>query len=420
MRRPVAEGPWQGAGSVRHGLTSTLKSVLVALLWVVLGLGSLASTVIALWVVLSLSKSAAAGGGYAVWHWLVAIVCTLGLPFAIATWRHQKDARRISLSMAWLPMIWNTAGLVLASQLVPDLMASALRGQGAWVTADQLGDSHSATRVMSALGHHAADYVAPEGEPTVRDRGVAALEFDAELDIDRARAVSVPLADEGTAIFVDVQLEGHDGKHIELPYLFDTGASFTTISTEIAGKLGIAIPEDAPILTFNTASGRRESRMVYLPALRVGQVRVEGLLVSVCDGCVNEGHAGLLGQNVMRRFLANIDFQNGRMLLAPRIHQGRPNRAYDIEPVVEMKVEGTPEVWLGRVRWTVLVKNRSTVPIRDLTPTVKFTDGPMLVGKTIAVIQPGEVGKSLVQGEASSGQGGSKGHYQLGLQQAFW
>jgi hypothetical protein len=160
--------------------------------------------------------------------------------------------------------------------------------------------------------------------------------------------------------------------------------------------------------------------MVYLPALRVGQVRVEGLLVSVCDGCVNEGHAGLLGQNVMRRFLANIDFKNGRMLLLPRLGEERPNRAYDIEPVVEMKVEGTPEVWLGRVRWTVLVGNRSTVPIRDLTPTVKFTDGPTLVGKTIPLIEPGEVGKSLVQGEASSGPGGSKGHYQLGLSQAFW
>jgi hypothetical protein len=199
-----------GPSSVRQGLTSTLRSVLVALLWVVLGLGSLASTVVALWVVLCLSKFAAGGEGYAVFHWALAIIITLALPFALATWRHQKDARRISLTMAWLPMLWNTTGLLLGTQLVPDLMGSALRGQGAWVTTNRLGDSHSATRVMSALGHHAADYVAPENTPMVVERGIPDISAD-EQDVDRSRAVSVPLAEEGTAIFIDATLEGHSG-----------------------------------------------------------------------------------------------------------------------------------------------------------------------------------------------------------------
>src|SRR5690606_28901617 len=96
------------------------------------------------------------------WTWMIAIVITLTLPFAIAVWKHQGDPRRISLTMAWLPMLWNAAGLLLATQIVPDLMTSALRGHGAWVTPG-VGDSHSATRVMSALGHQAADIVAREG-----------------------------------------------------------------------------------------------------------------------------------------------------------------------------------------------------------------------------------------------------------------
>ena len=110
------------------------------------------------------------------------------------------------------------------------------------------------------------------------------------------------------------------------------------------------MPDDAPTLTFNTASGPRESRMVFLPALELGAVRIEGLLVSVCDGCVNERTVGLLGHNVMREFFAQIDYKNQRMILIPRMAQSRPNRAYDIEPVVELKVDGAAEVLPHRLR----------------------------------------------------------------------
>lgn len=423
MGRPGGRSNSRSAG-VRNPLTSSLQSVAIALGWVLLGLASLASTVVALWVCSSMARVAAAGrDGFlasGVWTIAIAIIVTLGLPFAIAAWKGQRDARRISLTMAWLPMLWNAGGLLLASQLVPDLMGTALRSQGAWIAADRLGDTHSATRVLSALGHHGADIVSPPSEDAI------GLEFEEDLmgnstgSVDRSKAVSVPMADEGTAIYVDTVLEGSDGRHVKLPYLFDTGASFTTLSSETAAQLGIEIPDDAPVLTFNTASGPRESRMVYLPAVRVGQVRIEGLLVSVCDGCVNKRHHGLLGQNVMRRFFVQMDFMSGRTLLIPRILDERPNRAYDIEPVVEMDLDGAPEIFLGRLRWVVTVQNNSTVPIRDVTPVVKFTDGPVLPGKTIEEIGPGEVGRSLVEGKANSGRGKSKGHYQLGLAEAYW
>ena len=183
----------------------------------------------------------------------------------------------------------------------------------------------------------------------------------------------------------------------------------------------MVIPDDAPVLAFDTAKGRRESKMVYLPALRIGQVRVEGLLVSVCDKCINDRHAGLLGQNVMRRFLARIDFKGGRMLLIPRAGEPRPNRAYDIGPMVDLKIEGTAEMWGDRVHWVVTVHNRSTVPIRDITPSVKFTDGPTLYGKVVGEIGPGEIGRSLVKGKVgSSARGKSKGHFKLGLSEAYW
>jgi hypothetical protein len=273
---------------------------------------------------------------------------------------------------------------------------------------------------MSALGHHTADVVDPEPPPTVATRGVSALPPQT-TDVDMSKAISVPLEEQGTAIFVDVGLEGHGGRHAKKTYLFDTGASYTTISTQAAAELGITIPADAPVLEFDTAKGRRESRMVYLPALRVGQVRIEGLVVSVCDKCINGRHTGLLGQNVMRRFLARIDFEGGRMLLLPRNTDTRPNRAYDIGPMVELEVDGDPVMWGDRVHWVIKVHNRSTVPIQDVIPSAQFTGGPTLLGETIGEIGPGEVGRSLVKGKVGSGaRGKSEGHFKLGLSEAYW
>ena len=394
--------------------------MLLALLWVVLGLGSLASAVVALWVVVSLARAAAVGSGGAFLPWFIAVALTLGLPCALAVWKHQHEPKKISLTMAWLPMVWNTVGLLAMSQLVPDIVGAALRGQGSAVAAETLGESHSATRVMSALGHHAADVVDPERPPTVAERAAPPLPFT-DANLDMSKAISVPLEEQGTAIFVEVGLEGYGGRHAKKTYLFDTGASYTTLSTEAAAELGIEIPDDAPVLEFDTAKGRRESRMVYLPALRLGQVRIEGLVVSVCDKCINGRHTGLLGQNVMRRFLARIDFQKGRMLLIPRAGASRPNRAYDIGPMVQLEVEGDPVMWGDRVHWVVEVHNRSTVPIRDVVPTANFTGGPNLLGVKIDEIGPGEVGRSLVKGKVGSGsQKKTEGHFKLGLSEAYW
>jgi len=422
--RGALTSPHGGHGGHGGGPMSIVVAIAMAVGWVILAMGSLVTTVAAFWAVLSLAKAAVVrdaavlGGG--AWLWLLATLASIGLPLGLAMWKHHGDPRRLSRAMVWLPFAVNGCGLLLASQVIPDVVGLAMRGHGAWVAADRLGDSHAATRVMSALGHDVADGLDPMGAVQPADTTLEAWTTQGDGQVERDKALTVPFTEEGTAILMDVTFDGVSGK-VTLPYLFDTGASFTTISSATAAKLGVVVPEDAPTLTFNTASGPRESRMVYLPSLSVGNVPIRGLLVSVCDGCVNERHHGLLGHNVMREFYAQIDFKNQRMVLLPRVPQTRGNRAYDIEPVVELKVEGTAEVLLGRVRWVVRVRNRGSVAIRDVIPMVKFADGPVLRGKPIDEIAPGAVGRSLVEGRATlEGKGDSKGHYTLGLAEAFW
>nr|WP_255216229.1 retropepsin-like aspartic protease [Pseudenhygromyxa sp. WMMC2535] len=315
--------------------------------------------------------------------------------------------------MTWLPGLWNAGGLIIATLLVPDLVGTSLRSCE-WVVQGRLGDAHPATRALSALGHEAADVVDPGGgtlpAPEVANSRVA-------LDGD----IVVPFSDEGAAIFLSVELEGYAGSSASFDYLFDTGASYTTITSKTAAALGIDVPEDAPTLEFNTASGLRESRMVHLPALRLGDVRIPGLLVSVCDSCATDRTAGLLGLNVMREFLVEMDYQGDHMRLIPRIHEGRPNRAYDIEPVLTMQVEGRPEIWLGRIRWVVTMTNNGDVPLYDVMPRVDFADGPRLYGERVERIDPGETGRSLLVGQVTEDDddGGSV-EFTLMLAEAYW
>jgi hypothetical protein len=401
-------------------------SILAALGWALVCVGSLASGVLALWITSSMAHAAGQDAddftGSAAWALMIALLITLGIPLALAVWNGRGDAREVRRTMMWLPLLWNAGGLVLAVQLVPDIMGRALRSHGSWISAARLGDSHSTTRVLSALGYHTADVVDPEHQDIAsytrlreRPRPLAH-----GLEVDEAGAIGLPFDEQGTAILTDVVLEG-ESEEIAATYLFDTGASFTTISNATAGLLDIEVPDDAPTLKFNTASGPHESRMVYLPALRLRDVRIPGLLVSVCDTCASDRTEGLLGLNVMREFYVQMDYKNHRMTLLPRIRRGRPNRAYDIEPVVDLAVEGSPEVWLGRVHWVVMLTNRGTEPIERATPVVKFSDGPSLLGTPIDRIEPGATGRSLVEGQASvEGIVRSQGTFTLTLFEAFW
>jgi hypothetical protein len=129
----------------------------------------------------------------------------------------------------------------------------------------------------------------------------------------------------------------------------------------------------------------------------------------------------------MREFFVQMDYQAERMHLIPRQHEGRPNRAYDIGPTVKLEVEGTPEIWLGRIRWILLVENRGTVAIEGIVPEVQFSNGQRMRGAPIPRIEPGAFGRSLVEGktQARGGPartGGEKDElgFTLTIAEAYW
>ncbi len=397
-------------------LKSLIVSIAAVILWSALCVASVLAILIALWITSALARAQAPENLSTFWLslriWGLAALLVVGAPLALTIWKHGGERRRILSSLAWTPLVWNLAALSLAGELIPDLVGRAMRQHSAWFSINQVGDSHTWTRYLSALGHNAADLIDP-----IKDVEPAPTLSIEPSETDHENTIVVPFSADGNAILMDVELEGPDGRE-SFPYLFDTGASFTTISSKTAATLGITVPEDAPTLHFNTASGPRESKMVYLPALHLGKFTIEGLLVSVCDGCTNDRSEGLLGLNVIREFVVQMDYHSAKMQLIPRIKE-RVNRAYDIGPAVNLEVEGRPEIWLGRVRWVVLVENRSTVPIEQVVPVINFSDGLSLRGELIDRIEAGEVGRSLVEGKTKARKSGELG-FTLTLAEARW
>lgn len=369
----------------------------------------------ALWCNFSLARTAQLNAHVSpVWLWLLSFLLTLGLPLALAAWKYGADSRRLSAAMMWLPLLWNLGAILLCTQVIPGLLVQSLRAHGD-LAAGSFGDSHKVARILSAVGHGLADRLAPPARAIPRASKSAPI---TTATAAATEAIAVPFSAAGNAILMNVELEGPAGR-LALPYLFDTGASFTTVHTDTAARLGLEVPDDAPTLQFNTASGPRESRMVHLPGLRLGGIELRGLLVSVCDGCANDRSQGLLGLNVMREFLVEMDYQAERMTLLRRPHEGRANRAYDIYPSIQIEVEGSPEIWLGRIRWVLLVKNRSTVAIENVIPEVQFSDGQRMPGAPIARIEPGASGRSLVEGKTLT-EDHEKLGFTLALAEAYW
>jgi clan AA aspartic protease (TIGR02281 family) len=82
------------------------------------------------------------------------------------------------------------------------------------------------------------------------------------------------------------------------PFLIDTGASHTTMSSEVLKKLGIPIPTVTKWVTMETADGSQvTARQSTIPWLQIGPYILKDVIVVQCENC----HS-LLGQSALARF----------------------------------------------------------------------------------------------------------------------
>jgi len=123
---------------------------------------------------------------------------------------------------------------------------------------------------------------------------------------------TVPVEKRGGVYEVQVTLNDS----VTLPFVYDTGASLVTISSDVAARLGIHIGPDDPTIRLEVANGAIiEAKQKTIPALRVGRFTVNDVTCAVMP----PGNAKirlLLGQSFLHQFVVSGSPDSGKLVMS--------------------------------------------------------------------------------------------------------
>lgn len=218
--------------------------------------------------------------------------------------------------------------------------------------------------------------------------------------------VALPYEGQGHSLAIPVQFGD-----VELPMLFDTGASVTTLDAKSLRRLGIAVPPDAPEITLRTANGERTTKLVMLPKVWVGGLPVEGVTVGVCEECADERTSGLLGLNVSSQFLVTVDTARREVVFQAR--DGGTDRLIDVAPWLDVRATATlyPDT---RVEVEVTAENRADRLVAQATVGLACGEDRFVV--RLADIAPG----ASAVGTANLPRGTDCQDYRVSIDHASW
>ena len=231
------------------------------------------------------------------------------------------------------------------------LLASPAGAGAARATADKLADKLADRVAQLASAAPRLDGVAP-----LPDAEVATRECPPAMVLGDDQ-VALPYEGQGHSMIIPVQFGDS-----ELPMLFDTGASFTTLDSRTLKALGLRVAADAPVVTLHTANGDRTARLVMAPTVWVGGLPVEGVTIALCEECADGRVRGLLGLNVSGQFLVTIDTAGQQVLFQPRA--GKPDRVADVQPWLDTRATVTL-FNDGRAEAEATATNRADRPVVD-------------------------------------------------------
>jgi clan AA aspartic protease (TIGR02281 family) len=125
--------------------------------------------------------------------------------------------------------------------------------------------------------------------------------------------MSIPFERRGSTMIVTVELN----ERVETRLAVDTGASITSVSQFIASSLGLKITEQSRTIRMQTANGIIMAPLAKLNSLRVGEIEITDLDITVIPNWGDTTVTGLLGMNFLNLFDWSTDGANNRLLLKP-------------------------------------------------------------------------------------------------------
>lgn len=124
------------------------------------------------------------------------------------------------------------------------------------------------------------------------------------------REVSVvPLKKNTQALMLEATLNNRSSG----TFILDTGATYTSISREMAEELGLDL-ENAPKVRITTANGRIEVPKVTIAKLNVNGLEARDVEATVIDIRKGSSFSGLLGLSFIKKFKLTIDPVAGQII----------------------------------------------------------------------------------------------------------
>jgi clan AA aspartic protease (TIGR02281 family) len=221
--------------------------------------------------------------------------------------------------------------------------------------------------------------------------------------------MALPYEGEGRRMSVPVHFS-NGGRDVDVDMMFDTGATYTTLSDAVLAKLGVTTSPKDPVIQLHTANGEREAHVVLLDRVWLGDLELDGVAIATCDDCAGPEVGGLLGLNVTGRFNIGIDGDRREVVFTRR---SSTDRKLDIKPFTDLDATFTRFPG-GRVEVDVRLENQARRDIQQAVAMVRCGDAQWAVGlgKVLAG-QRGETRQRLPEHPTCS-------EYEISLQRASW
>ncbi len=155
-------------------------------------------------------------------------------------------------------------------------------------------------------------------------------------------------ADSPNIVIFDISLNGAPARA-----LLDSGAQSSVVDRALAARLGLPTSSLTPVMAFGV-SGEPQIGKSATMDVRAGALRLSGLRAATLDLASISAGSGrpfdiILGQDVLRSLIADIDFPNGRLAffdppqhVLPARAIASPARSDGRELLVPITVEGEP------------------------------------------------------------------------------
>ncbi|MFB6264523.1 MAG: retropepsin-like aspartic protease [Bradymonadaceae bacterium] len=235
--------------------------------------------------------------------------------------------------------------------------------------------------------------------PVVKSVAGESSSDDSRVPGRGSRIIELPFRREGSVILVPARVEGRP-----VMFVYDTGATYTTLRPGFARRAGIMPSKSAPTSIARTAGGMRKIRFGLADSISLDGHRHAGVTFSVCAPCVPHVEVderpvvGLLGLNLLRRYENEIDESEGRVTLAPTDETA--NRRADVEPWLELNITSHDyrnEAGRRRLRVELQLDNRAARSIRrlELSVTCRRSEGESPTRRLESISVPARGGESV-------------------------